>query len=134
MIFSNKYAKLKIEVETRSIEDVKKVMATGKVNRIMLDNFTPELITEALKIIEGKYETEASGGINLENIESFKKLDIDFISIGSLTHSARAVDIGLAVGPAVVAAQHHPVDLLDGALAHVGGDQVAGATDRKSVV
>jgi len=86
---------LKIEVETRSIEDVKKVMATGKVNRIMLDNFTPALITEALKIIEGKYETEASGGINLDNIEAYAATGVDYISSGAVIHQAKSVDLSL---------------------------------------
>src|ERR1700712_2106419 len=61
---------LKIEVETRSIEDVKKVMSVGKVDRIMLDNYTAEMVAEALTLINGRFETEASGGINLDNIES----------------------------------------------------------------
>jgi nicotinate-nucleotide pyrophosphorylase (carboxylating) len=86
---------LKIEVETRSIEDVKKVMATAKVNRIMLDNFTPEKITEALKIIEGKYETEASGGINLQNIEAYAATGVDYISSGAVIHQARSLDLSL---------------------------------------
>jgi nicotinate-nucleotide pyrophosphorylase (carboxylating) len=86
---------LKIEVETRSIEDVKKVMATGKVNRIMLDNFTPEQITEALKIIDGKYETEASGGINIDNIEAYAATGVDYISSGALIHQARSLDLSL---------------------------------------
>ena len=86
---------LKIEVETRSIEDVKKVMATGKVNRIMLDNFTPQLIAEALKIINGKYETEASGGINLENIENYAATGVDYISSGAVIHQAKSLDLSL---------------------------------------
>jgi nicotinate-nucleotide pyrophosphorylase (carboxylating) len=86
---------LKIEVETRTIEDVKKVMAVGKVNRIMLDNFTPELITEALKIINGKYETEASGGINLDNIEMFAATGVDYISSGAVIHQAKSLDLSL---------------------------------------
>ncbi|MBL7701835.1 MAG: carboxylating nicotinate-nucleotide diphosphorylase [Ferruginibacter sp.] len=86
---------LKIEVETRNIEDVEKVMAVGKVDRIMLDNFTPELITEALKIIDGKYETEASGGINLNNIESYAATGVDFISSGAIIHQARSLDLSL---------------------------------------
>ncbi len=86
---------LKIEVETRSIEDVKKVMATGKINRIMLDNFTPQLIAEALKIINGKYETEASGGINLENIETYAATGVDYISSGAVIHQAKSVDLSL---------------------------------------
>ena len=86
---------LKIEVETRSIEDVKKVMATGRVNRIMLDNFTPQLITEALKIIAGKYETEASGGINLDNIETYAATGVDYISSGAVIHQAKSLDLSL---------------------------------------
>lgn len=86
---------LKIEVETRNIEDVKKVMATGKVDRIMLDNFTPEQITQALKIIQGKYETEASGGININNIEAYAATGVDFISSGAIIHQARSLDLSL---------------------------------------
>jgi nicotinate-nucleotide pyrophosphorylase (carboxylating) len=86
---------LKIEVETRSIEDIKKVMRTGKVNRIMLDNFTPEKIKEALAIINGKYETEASGGITLDNIESFAATGVDFISSGAIIHQAKSLDLSL---------------------------------------
>ncbi len=86
---------LKIEVETRSIEDVKKVMAVGKVNRIMLDNFTPEQISEALKIIDGKYETEASGGINIDNIEAYAATGVDYISSGAIIHQARSLDLSL---------------------------------------
>ena len=86
---------LKIEVETRSIEDVKKVMATGKIDRIMLDNFAPEQITEALKIINGKYETEASGGINLNNIETYAATGVDCISSGAIIHQARSLDLSL---------------------------------------
>jgi len=86
---------LKIEVETRSLEDVQKVMQTGKVNIIMLDNFAPEKIVEALKIIDGKYETEASGGINLENIESYAATGVDYISSGAVIHQAVSLDLSL---------------------------------------
>lgn len=86
---------LKIEVETRNIEDVKKVMLVGKVNRIMLDNFTPEQIREALKIINGKYETEASGGINIDNIEAYADTGVDYISSGAIIHQARSLDLSL---------------------------------------
>ena len=86
---------LRIEVETRNLEDIKKVMATGKVDVIMLDNFTPEQITEGLKIIDGKYQTEASGGINLSNIESYAATGVDFISSGSIIHQARSLDLSL---------------------------------------
>lgn len=86
---------MKIEVETRSIEDVRKVMAVGKVDRIMLDNFSPELIKEAIAIINGRYETEASGGINFDNIEEYAKTNVDFISVGALIHQARSLDLSL---------------------------------------
>lgn len=86
---------LKIEVETRSIDDVKKVMHTGKVHRIMLDNFTPEKIKEALSIINGKYETEASGGITIDNIESYAATGVDFISSGAIIHQAKSADLSL---------------------------------------
>ena len=86
---------LQIEVETRSIDDVKKAMATGKVNRIMLDNFTPGLITEALQLINGKYETEASGGINLDNIELYAATGVDYISSGAVIHQAKSLDLSL---------------------------------------
>lgn len=86
---------LKIEVETRSIADVEIVMQTGKINRIMLDNFTPEKITEALAIINGKYETEASGGINYNNLESYAATGVDFISSGAIIHQATSLDLSL---------------------------------------
>jgi nicotinate-nucleotide pyrophosphorylase (carboxylating) len=91
----SKNLSLKIEVETRSIEDVQKVMQVGKVDRIMLDNFTPEKITEALQIIDGKYETEASGGINYDNIEAYAATGVDYISSGALIHQARSLDLSL---------------------------------------
>ncbi|MBS1753114.1 MAG: carboxylating nicotinate-nucleotide diphosphorylase [Ferruginibacter sp.] len=86
---------LKIEVETRNIDDVKKAVATGKVNRIMLDNFTPEKITEALKIIDGRCETEASGGININNLEAYAATCVDYISSGAIIHQARSLDMSL---------------------------------------
>lgn len=86
---------LKIEIETRSIEDVKQVVAIGKVDRIMLDNFSPDQIAEALKIIGGKFETESSGGINLDNIVSYAKTGVDYISVGALIHQAKSLDLSL---------------------------------------
>jgi nicotinate-nucleotide pyrophosphorylase (carboxylating) len=86
---------LKIEVETRSLEDLKRVMAVGRINRIMLDNFTPEMIIQALKIIGGKYETEASGGINYENISEYAATGVDFISSGAIIHQAKSLDLSL---------------------------------------
>jgi nicotinate-nucleotide pyrophosphorylase (carboxylating) len=86
---------LKIEVETRNIEDVKKVIQTGKADRIMLDNFSPEKIKEALKIVDGKYETEASGGITLQNLETYAATGVDFISSGAIIHQAKSLDLSL---------------------------------------
>jgi len=86
---------LKIEVETRNLDDVKKVMSIGKIDRIMLDNFAPDEITEALKIINGAYETEVSGGINYENIELYAATGVDFISSGAIIHQAQSVDLSL---------------------------------------
>jgi nicotinate-nucleotide pyrophosphorylase (carboxylating) len=86
---------LKIEIETRTLDDVAIVLATGNVHRIMLDNFKPEDIVKALEIIGGAYETEASGGINLENIESYATTGVDYISIGALTHHAVSLDLSL---------------------------------------
>ena len=86
---------LKIEVETRSIEDVRKVVETGKADRVMLDNFSPQKIKEALEIINGKFETEASGGITLENIESYAATGVDFVSSGAIIHQATSLDLSL---------------------------------------
>jgi nicotinate-nucleotide pyrophosphorylase (carboxylating) len=113
---------LKIEVETRSIRDVERVMAMGRgagigsesageagnpggaggknageaggvVDRIMLDNFSPEQISQALALIGGRYETEASGGINLDNLEAYARTGVDFVSIGALIHQAQSIDL-----------------------------------------
>jgi len=88
---------LKIEVETRTIEDVKKVIAVGKgkVFRIMLDNFTPGQISTALPLINGEMETEASGGINLGNIQAYAATGVDYVSVGALIHQAKSLDLSL---------------------------------------
>ena len=88
---------LKIEIETRNLDEVKQVLAVGGVNRIMLDNFTPDLIKQAVDLINGAYETEASGGITINTITDFAKAGVDFISIGALTHSAKSIDLSLKV-------------------------------------
>lgn len=88
---------LKIEVETRNIDDVKKVIAVGKgkVFRIMLDNFRPEQIAEAVKLIGNTFETEASGGIHLDNITEYAKTGVDYVSVGALIHQAKSLDLSL---------------------------------------
>ena len=82
-------------METRNLEDVKKVLALQKVDRIMLDNFTPQLLKEAIDLIDHKVETEASGGINFHNIELYAATGVDYISVGALIHQARSLDLSL---------------------------------------
>jgi nicotinate-nucleotide pyrophosphorylase (carboxylating) len=86
---------LKIEVETRNLNEVKRVVAYGKVDRIMLDNFNPQQLAEALQVIDGKIETEASGGINLDNIEAYAQTGVDYVSVGALIHQAKSLDLSL---------------------------------------
>ncbi len=86
---------LKIEVETRNIDDVKQVLEVGNIDRIMLDNYTPEQIEEAITLIGSKYETEASGGITLDNIVAYARTGVDFISVGAITHHAVSMDLSL---------------------------------------
>ncbi len=86
---------LKIEVEARSIEDVVRILDTGKAFRILLDNFTPERIRQAVERIGGKVETEASGGINLMNIREYALAGVDYISVGALTHQISSLDFSL---------------------------------------
>jgi nicotinate-nucleotide pyrophosphorylase (carboxylating) len=84
---------LKIEVEVRSLDDIKRVMAIGGVDRIMFDNFTPELTKEAVKLVAGTMETESSGGITIENLRAYGEAGVDFISVGALTHSVKGLDM-----------------------------------------
>jgi nicotinate-nucleotide pyrophosphorylase (carboxylating) len=88
---------LKVEIEARNMEDVKQVIATGKgkVFRIMLDNFDPASIKEALKVIGKDFETEASGGINLDNIQEYAATGVDYVSVGALVHQAQSLDLSL---------------------------------------
>lgn len=88
---------LKIEVETRSLEDVALVLehGAGKVFRIMLDNFTPEQVKAAVVLIDGRMETEASGGINKENIQAYAAAGVDYVSVGGLIHQAQSLDLSL---------------------------------------
>jgi nicotinate-nucleotide pyrophosphorylase (carboxylating) len=88
---------LKIEVETRSLADVEKVLAIGKgkVFRVMLDNFDPADVKKAVGMIGDIFETEASGGINLETITSYAATGVDYVSVGGLIHQARSLDLSL---------------------------------------
>ena len=84
-----------IEIEVRNLEEVKKVLEVGKIERIMLDNFKPEQIREAVARIDGRFVTEASGGITEENVREYAETGVDYISIGALTHSVKSLDMSL---------------------------------------
>lgn len=99
---SNAYRKEKgldigLEVETRNLEEVKEVLSTDGVQRVMLDNMTTEEMKTAVTLIDGKMEVEASGGITLETIRSVAETGVDFISVGALTHSYGSLDISLLI-------------------------------------
>lgn len=84
-----------VEIETRNLKEVKKVIEVGGVDRIMLDNFTPEQVKVAVEVIGNRYETEASGGITLKTLRAYAKTGVDFISSGALTHSYKSLDMSL---------------------------------------
>ncbi len=84
---------LKIEIEVRNFDELAQVMAVGGVHRIMLDNFTPENTRKAVEIIDGKYETESSGGITLATLRKYAECGVDYISVGALTHSVKSLDL-----------------------------------------
>jgi nicotinate-nucleotide pyrophosphorylase (carboxylating) len=86
---------LKVEIEARSLEDVKTILSVGGVDRIMLDNFTIKETLSAVKIISGRYETESSGGITLSTIRSYAECGVNFISVGALTHHIKSLDMSL---------------------------------------
>ena len=84
---------LKIEVEARSLDDIKTILDLGGVHRIMFDNFTPELTREAVKLVGGKCQTESSGGITFGNLRAYAEAGVDYISVGALTHSVKGLDM-----------------------------------------
>ena len=84
---------LKIEVEARNLDDVRKLTEMKDVDRIMFDNFTPELTKEAVKIVDGKKETESSGGITIDNLREYGETGVDYISVGAITHSVKGLDM-----------------------------------------
>jgi nicotinate-nucleotide pyrophosphorylase (carboxylating) len=84
---------LKIEIEVRSFDELAQVMAEGGVDRIMLDNFTPENTRKAVEIIDGKYETESSGGITFATLKDYAECGVNYISVGALTHSVKSLDM-----------------------------------------
>lgn len=86
---------LPVEIETRNLDEVREAMEEGGIDRIMLDNYTPEELRKAVILLDGKYETEASGGINLDTIRAYGETGVDFISVGALTHSVKSLDLSL---------------------------------------
>lgn len=86
---------LKIEIETRNLDEVRQVLEVGGVDVIMLDNMTPEMLMEAVELVAGRYKTEASGGITEKTIRDVAESGVDFISVGALTHSVKSLDISL---------------------------------------
>lgn len=87
--------KLKIEIEVRSLEELKEVIKEGGVNRILFDNMMPSQIRQGIAMIDGKYETEASGGITEMSISEIADTGVDYISVGALTHSYKSLDMSL---------------------------------------
>jgi nicotinate-nucleotide pyrophosphorylase (carboxylating) len=88
---------LSIEIETRNLDEVSRVLKHGGVKRIMLDNFPPELLKQAVDLVGGRFETEASGGITVESIRDIASAGVDFISVGALTHSYKSLDISMKI-------------------------------------
>lgn len=86
---------IRIEIEVRNFNELKEVLSIGRVNRIMLDNFTPSDLKKAIEIIDGRYETESSGGITLETIKDYAISGVDYISVGALTHNIKSLDLSL---------------------------------------
>lgn len=86
---------IKIEIEARNLEEVKTILKVGDIDRIMLDNFDLTNLKKALEMIAGRYETEASGGITLENVRDVAVCGVNFISSGALTHSYKSLDLSL---------------------------------------
>lgn len=91
----NNLLNLQIEIEVRSFDELQQVLDKGGVNRIMLDNFKPENLKRAVEIINGRFETEASGGITLNTIRGYAVTGVDFISVGALTHHIKSLDLSL---------------------------------------
>ncbi|MCC7332773.1 MAG: carboxylating nicotinate-nucleotide diphosphorylase [Flavobacteriales bacterium] len=92
---NSKNLSLQIEIEARNLGELNQILNVGKINRIMLDNFSFEDLREAIKLIDGKYETEASGGINENTIRAYAECGVDYISVGALTHQINSLDLSL---------------------------------------
>ena len=90
-----KNKQLKIEIEVRNFDELNQALNAGGVDRIMLDNFTPEQTREAVRIVDGRVELESSGGIMIDTIRQYAECGVDYISVGALTHSVKSLDMSL---------------------------------------
>ena len=86
---------LKIEIEVRDLDELNEVLRIGNVDRVMLDNFTPETTRKAVELVNGRVELESSGGITSKTIRSYAETGVDYISVGALTHSVKGLDMSL---------------------------------------
>lgn len=92
---TKKNLSLKIEIEVRNMDELSQALEAGHIHRIMLDNFTPAQLSSAITLIDGRFETEASGGITLETIRAYAETGVDYISVGALTHHINSLDLSL---------------------------------------
>ena len=87
--------KIPVEIEVRNLAELKEVMECGEVDRILLDNFDFETLKDAVKLVDGKFITEASGGITQDNVVQYAQCGVDYVSLGALTHSVKSLDMSL---------------------------------------
>jgi len=92
---ANNNLDLKVEIEARNLEDIRTIVESGGIDRIMLDNFSIKDTLSAVKMIAGRYETESSGGITIATVRSYADCGVDFISVGALTHHVKSLDMSL---------------------------------------
>ncbi|MCZ2442186.1 MAG: nicotinate-nucleotide diphosphorylase (carboxylating), partial [Flavobacteriales bacterium] len=91
----SKQLQIPIEIEVRSMEELQQVLEIGMVDRILLDNFSPNVLKKGVALVNGRFQTEASGGITELNIASYAETGVDFISVGALTHHVNSIDLSL---------------------------------------
>ena len=84
---------MKIEIEVRDLNELQQVLDLGGIDRIMFDNFSPEMTKKAVEMVAGRYETESSGGITFDTLRDYAACGVDFISVGALTHSVKGLDM-----------------------------------------
>ncbi|MFM8431293.1 MAG: carboxylating nicotinate-nucleotide diphosphorylase [Bacteroidota bacterium] len=90
---------LAVEIETRNLDEVRQVLESGHATRIMLDNFSPSMLRDAIKLIDHRMETEASGGITIQTVREYAETGVDYVSVGALSHSYKSLDISMKIRP-----------------------------------